>query len=235
MDDRRAFLSIVDLFRDLTPEVMAYLEKNMSFIVYQPGTVIYEPSEQRHVLHALKAGKVAVYRPGPNGRRTVVATLSRGAVFGEMPLLGQHMHESAAEALTECVVCHMTWDDMQHLILDHPDVAVRLVQALGTRLTDAEARITRLTLQSVPARLAGLLLWLAAESSYQRPVIRGFTHHLLADLIGTTRETVTVALNEFEDSGIIDIGRRRITILDQERLTQIAGGRVNVQQREDQG
>ncbi len=216
---------MVELFRDLAPEVMAYLEQNLTFIIYPPGTVIYEPGEHRNVLHVVKAGKVAVYRPGPNERRATVATLSRGAVFGEMPVLGQRMVEGSAEALTECVVCHMTWEDLERLMRAHPEVAVRLVQALGARLADAEQRIEHLMFRSVPARLAGLILWLAAESNHQRPVVRGFTHRLLADLIGTTRETVTSTLNDFQQAGIIDIRRRRITVLDQERLAAISGGR----------
>ena len=74
--------------------------------------------------------------------------------------------------------------------------------------------------KSIPARLAALLLRLARESGNM--TIVGYTHQSLGEMLGTYRETTTQALNEFKAAGLIDIGRKRITILDWTRLEQIA-------------
>ena len=97
----------------------------------------------------------------------------------------------------------------------------RFVEALGQRLTEVEAHLEDRAFKSLPARLASLLLELAAKAGSSKPV-DGYTHQDLAEMLGTYRETITQTLNEFRQEGLVEIGRKHILILDQVALEAIA-------------
>ena len=101
-----------------------------------------------------------------------------------------------------------------------PRVALRIFEAMGNRLKETEARLEAIAFKGIPARLASLLLELAGER--ESDIIQGLTHQDLGERIGTYRETTTQTLNSFKSAGLIDIGRKRILILDREGLERIA-------------
>jgi CRP/FNR family cyclic AMP-dependent transcriptional regulator len=97
---------------------------------------------------------------------------------------------------------------------------LRIFEALGRRLKEAEARLEEIAFKGIPARLASLLLQLTDAAGGD--TISGFTHQDLGEQIGTYRETTTQTLNMFKAEGLIDIGRKRITVLDREGLERVA-------------
>ena len=100
---------------------------------------------------------------------------------------------------------------------------MRLVKALGERLSRAETRLEEMAFRPVPARLASQVVPLRTESVWRgRPVVQGLTHQQLAELIGTYRETATTISGQFSDDGLVEIGRRRIVLLDLPGLEAIA-------------
>lgn len=225
MRDKRAYLSMVEIFRDLTPGDMQHIEQVTAMITCERGRVFYHPDEPAEVLFILKRGEVAISRTTADGRRLTVETLGPGTVFGEMAVVGQRMHANAAEALTDCLLCVMSRADVEELLLADPRVAIRIVQALSERLARAEERLEELAFKGVPARLASLLLRLAVERDWRgRPLLAGLTHQQLAELVGSTRETVTLTLNTFRTGGLIEIARKRIVLLDRDGLQAIAEG-----------
>jgi CRP-like cAMP-binding protein len=150
----------------------------------------------------------------------VIATLGAGALFGEMALLGQQMHNAFAEAMEDCSIMVMSRADLERLILNDATIGRRILALTRKRLSDAEARLEDMAFKGIPARLASLLLRLAADQGDNS--ISGLTHQDLAETIGTYRETATQVLNDLKTDGLIEIGRKRITILDVERLRTIA-------------
>ena len=153
-------------------------------------------------------------------QQLVVATLGPGAVFGEMSLVGQGMHNTFAEASEECLLCVMSRADVERLIREKPDVAFRFLETMGYRVSALEEHLEDIAFKSIPARLAGLLLRLAGEQGSDD--LRGFTHQDLSEMLGTYRETITQTLNEFKAQGVIAIGRKRITLKDKDRLEALA-------------
>ncbi|MGH9175916.1 MAG: Crp/Fnr family transcriptional regulator, partial [Vicinamibacterales bacterium] len=104
-----------------------------------------------------------------------------------------------------------------------PRVAIRLMQSLSERLIRSEERLEEMAFKGVPSRLASLLLRLTTETDWRgRPILAGLTHQQLAELTGTTRETITLTLNSFKAEGLIEIARKRITLLDRDHLRTIA-------------
>ena len=220
--DKRAYLSTVEIFQDLAPSDMEHLERVTAMVTCARGRVFYNPDEPAEVLLILKKGEVAISRISPDGRKLVLDTLGAGSVFGEMAIVGQRMHATFAEALTDCVICVMSRAEVEELLLSDPRVAVRIVQALSERLARAEERLEEMAFVSVPARLEAMLLRLALDSDWRgRPILAGLTHQQLAELVGASRETVTLTLNQFRNDGLIEISRKRITIVDRDGLEQL--------------
>jgi CRP/FNR family transcriptional regulator, cyclic AMP receptor protein len=147
------------------------------------------------------------------GRKLVIARLEPICFFGEMSCVGQGMYNTFAEATEDSLICTMSRHDVERLLLAKPKVAVRILEAIGQRLVSAEQQLEEMAFKGLIPRLASLLLR-ASEGGE----VKGLSHQDLADQLGVYRETVTNALNELKTAGIIDLGRKRITIVDRARL-----------------
>lgn len=213
------YLSQMDIFCDLTQEEMMRIERSTRMSACAKGKVFYRPQESGEVLFLLKKGRVQVYRLATNGRKLIVGTIGPGTFFGEMSLIGQGMYNAYAEAVEDCLLCVMSRAGVERLLVANPSVALRILEAVGRRLADAETRLEEMAFKSVPARLASLLTCLAES---QGGLIEGWTHQELADMVGTYRETATQVLNDFKVAGLIQIERKKIAVINGSRLEQIA-------------
>lgn len=215
------YLQMVDIFQDLTGEEIEEINRATTLSSCRRGKILYMPEDTSEVLFLLKEGRVQLYRISPDGKKLVIATIGPGTVFGEMTLIGQGMHNTFAEAIEDCVLYVMSREDVERLLVTKPKVALRIFEALGNRLRETESRLEEIAFKGIPARLASLLLQLSDEEGSD--TVSGMTHQDLGEQIGTYRETTTQTLNTFKAEGLIDIGRKRIVILDREGLQRIAG------------
>jgi CRP-like cAMP-binding protein len=217
---KQDFLSNIDIFQDLAPGEVDLLDRQVTMTTCVTGRIFYTPDETGEALFLLKKGRVQLYRLSPDGKKLIVAVLHEGTIFGEMSLIGQGMHNTFAEAVDDCTLCVMSRSDVERLIHEKPQVAMRFMEAMAKRLQATESKLEDIAFKGIPARLAGLLLELAPESQDGVEVI-GFTHQDLAEMIGTYRETTTQVLNNFKDKGWIEIGRKHIQLLNTEALTSL--------------
>ena len=206
-----------DLFKGISPEEMGSIAQRLPMATCRAGQAIYEPGETGEALFILKAGHVSLYRIAPDGRKLVLATLGPGTAFGDMSVLGQAMTGSVAEATEECTICIMSRVDIEEIILQHPRVAIHMIELLSGRLLKAENQLEQMAFAPVPTRLARLLVDLERGSE-----VAGHSHQDLAEMIGTSRETVSRALVEFKTTGWVAIDRRCIRILDRAALEALA-------------
>jgi CRP/FNR family cyclic AMP-dependent transcriptional regulator len=214
------YLQMVDIFQDLTEDEIEEIDRATTMSTCRRGRIFYMPEDTSEVLFLLKEGRVQLYRISPDGKKLVIGTIGPGAIFGEMALIGQGMHNTFAEATEDCVLLVMSRQDVEHLLVTKPKVALRIFEELGSRLKETESRLEEIAFKGIPARLASYLLQLADE--HGDDTITGMTHQDLGEQIGTYRETTTQTLNIFKVDGLIDIGRKRITILDREGLERVA-------------
>jgi CRP-like cAMP-binding protein len=214
------YLQMVDIFQDLSEAEIEEIDRATTLTSARRGKILYMPEDTSEVLFLLKQGRVQLYRISPDGKKLVIGTVGPGAVFGEMALIGQGMQNTFAEAVEDCVLCVMSRTDVERMLLTKPTVALRIFEVLSKRLREAEARLEEIGFKGIPARLASLLLQLADEAGGD--TITGLTHQDLGEQIGTYRKTTTQTLNSFRAAGLIDIGRKRITILDRNGLLEIA-------------
>jgi CRP/FNR family cyclic AMP-dependent transcriptional regulator len=214
------YLQMVDIFQDLTEDEIEEIDRATTITTCRRGRIFYMPEDTSEVLFLLKEGRVQLYRISPDGKKLVIGTVGPGAIFGEMALIGQGMHNTFAEATEDCVLLVMSREDVERLLVTKPKVALRIFEELGSRLKETESRLEEIAFKGIPARLASYLLQLADEQGSD--TITGMTHQDLGEQIGTYRETTTQTLNTFKADGLIDIGRKRITILDRAGLERVA-------------
>jgi CRP-like cAMP-binding protein len=219
--EKIGYLSSIQVFRDLTPGELAEMDQQITMSTCRAGKIFYMPEDSGEVLFLLKKGRVQLYRIAPNGKKLIVATLGPGSIFGEMSMVGQGMHNTFAEAVDECVLCVMSRSDVERLVREKPNVAFRFVEAMGERLSQLETRLEDIAFKSIPARLASLLLQIDEEQGGSH-VVTGYTHQDFSEMLGTYRETVTQTLNDFKAEGIIEIGRKKVTLLDIPALQEIS-------------
>jgi CRP-like cAMP-binding protein len=207
------YLSAMNLFRDLTPAEMEEIYRATVMQTYRAGRVFYTPGETGEVLFILKKGVVQIYRMSPEGRKLVIDRLEPVCFFGEMCCIGQGMYNTFAEATEDSLICMMSRHDVERLLLYRPKVAVRILEVIGQRLVNAEQQLEEMAFKGLIPRIAALLLR-AAEGDE----VKGLSHKDIAERLGVYRETVTNALNELKTAGIIDLGRKHITIVDRSKL-----------------
>ena len=224
------YLREVELFQDLSPEELKMMEQMMPIKKVEAGNVFYCPTQPAEVLFLVKKGRVNLYHLSAEGTAFTTATVGEGSFFGEMAFLGQSLYGSYAEAVTPCLLCIMTRQDVKMTLLNDLRISSRVVETLGRRLIETEQRLADLALKSVAARVAALLLQLAQsqlvrEQRADLPVVGSVevacTHEELAQGVGAYRETVTKILNAWRGQGLVELGRGRVVLLETEKLRHL--------------
>jgi CRP/FNR family transcriptional regulator, cyclic AMP receptor protein len=216
-----------ELFEGLPAAALADLGGRFTHLSFRKGELIYSPYDRGEAMYLVADGRVRLYRSASDGRQLTLAMMDEGMAFGQLAALDTPTHDAYAEAMSECVLQVVRVADLERAVAEHPRMAVNLLRTLVQRLHEAEDQIESLAFRGVPARLAAKLLELMER--YGRVTRDGiriderFTHMQLAEMIGTSRETLTKVINELRDVGLIDIRERMIWVLDVpglERLKQ---------------
>ncbi len=213
-------LSELKVFQVLSMRDLEELDRITTISAVAKGHIFYRPEELGEALFILKEGRVQLYRINPDGKKLVIATLGTDALFGQIALSGPTLHNTFAEAVEDCLICVMSRPDLLRLIQSKPQLALQMINITGKRLHEAEAQLGIMAFKGIPARIANHLLRLAEEQSSQN--ITGLTHQDFAENVGTYRETATQILNDLRSDGYIEIGRKRITIVQKDELALMA-------------
>ena len=217
-DEKIRLLSMVDILEPLSRAEIKELSGRIPDTHYQRGQTLYTPKERSEALFMLKKGRVRIYRVGPDGREFTLTVVGAGTVFGEMSLTAQRLENAYAEAMELAVVCKMKRHDLERLVMDKPQVGLKVMSVLSERLSLAEDRMEDIALKQVPARLATFILQLVESEGVmtaEGPKIPSrYTHRQLATMIASKRETVTKAFTLLQQSGAIELRRRRIYVRD---------------------
>ena len=225
------YLKHINLFRDLTEADLSALDRISYMKDYNRREQVYGQTDRGDVVYLLKEGRVKVFKLSPDGKELTLAILEPGEIFGEMALIDEGPRDTIAETLDDSLLCVIRRRDFELLLKKKPELAMRVTKLIGMRRRQIENQLENLVFRSAPSRLALLLLNLAERNGVRdsRGIILNvkLSQQELANLIGTARETTSALLNEFKRLDIIDIQSRRIKILDQWRLKQIADAEMN--------
>jgi len=192
------------------------------------GQQILAPDDPPDRIHIIKKGRVRVYRSTPDGKQLTLDIHEKGTILGDMGLLGQdRLSEAYAEAIDDGVICTITPDELRKLIERYPVIGINIIGHLSRRLQDAERELEVMAYQRLDQRLAHKLLDLAQRfgvSTSRGILIQArLTQQELAEMVGTTRETLAHTLADLRRRGLLDTNRHQVIIRDAERLAELAG------------
>lgn len=216
------YLRAMDIFQDLGADDIERIHRITRMRRCHRGTVFFRPGDAGEKLFLLKEGRVTLYRLTPDGHKLVVGVVDAGTIFGEMAVAGQSMQECFAEAHEESLVCTITPPQMERILERYPTVAKRLLEVLGTRVQRLEERLEQMAYGSVRERLARFLLARTRPAS-DGCQVAGFTHEQMGEAVGASRQTVSQELGELAAQGLVEVGRKRVRLVDATALRSLAG------------
>jgi CRP/FNR family cyclic AMP-dependent transcriptional regulator len=212
----------VPLFSELSDEELTRVEQVAVPRRLPAETRVFHEGDQGDACYIVRAGGCRVTRQHRDGRAITLANLGPGAIFGELAMFDGGVRSASVETVADTELLALPATDMRALIREHPSMAEKLVVALTRRLRDANERISRQSFQTVPSRVAGVLRQLLAEDEVAVEGGDGVTIRLrqadLAQLAGTSRESVSRFLATLERAGVVRVGRGRVTVLEPGRL-----------------
>ncbi|HET7187209.1 MAG TPA: Crp/Fnr family transcriptional regulator [Gemmatimonadaceae bacterium] len=211
------FLATVPLFSGLQRDEIQKFADLTRERAYPKGSVILFQDDPGDSLFVLRAGRVKVVLIGEDGREVILGVLEPGAHFGELALIDDQPRSAHVIAMDDSQLLILRREDFRRRVEANPTVAWALLTELSRRLRRADVKIGGLVLLDVPGRIARLLLDLADEAGSEA-IDKPLTHQTIAQMIGASRETVSRAMKEFQDAGLITVERRRISVGDREAL-----------------
>jgi CRP-like cAMP-binding protein len=222
MSDRIWFIKRCPLFERLTPPESQRLEANSNLRSFAQREIIYFPGEAGQTVLVLARGRVKIKSVTPDGRESILAFIDEGEIFGELAILDASPRGEFAEALEPSQVLAIPRDDIVWLMSRRPEVALHITKLFGLRLRRVENRLRNILFRSNRERVVALLLELLDTHGQKETdgweIRLRLSHQDLANLIGATRETVTVTLGQMQREGLIEIRRQKIRILKRARM-----------------
>ncbi|MEP7236352.1 MAG: Crp/Fnr family transcriptional regulator [Ferruginibacter sp.] len=208
-----------DIFQHITDEEYEELDLVHNFVEAASGEYIYFPHQNRNKLYFTKDGFIKLGYIDEQGNEIIKEIIQKGEVFGQLTLEKNNDQDEFAQAYKSNVsLCAFTMEDFLRLLKRKPDMAIAFSFHLGNKLRKVENRLLNILNKDVKSRLAQLLLQLAADNNGiagNHAVIDKFlTHDDIAKLIGSSRQTVTTTLNQFEKQNLISISKKDIAIND---------------------
>jgi CRP/FNR family transcriptional regulator len=204
-----------EIFESFNPVELGRLLGILEELELPKHHVIFSPGMASEAIYFIEKGRVRLTRLSPEGKTVILALLGPGDLISEAAWEAGE-HDSYAETLEDSRIYQIGREAFQSYIKENPEFALRLLQINGIRLKQAEARIEDLVFRQVPSRVARLLLSLAETHGKVTPngirVEFPLTHQEIADLVGSSRVTVTQILNRFRSSNWIEIESKRVTI-----------------------
>jgi CRP/FNR family transcriptional regulator, cyclic AMP receptor protein len=211
----------VPLFAQLAQDELDRFSQLAVARSFPSGTRVFHEGDQSDACYIVRNGCFRVTREHPDGRAITLANLGPGDIFGELAMLDGEVRSASVEALDDSELLALPGADVRSLLARHPEITVKLVAALVGRLRAANERIARQSFQTVPSRVAGVLSQLVADEA-PRYEGDGVTIRMnqvdLAQLAGTSRESVSRFLADLERAGVVRCGRGRVTVLDHAKL-----------------
>lgn len=225
MSENDNFLKYVPIFADLDDETLEQIYRLGKGKVYEKDSVILMEHETGSALFVIISGKVKVFRVSEDGREVILSILSESDFFGEMAILDGLTRSANVTAIEESEIFIIQRSDFLNLLYEHPEVSVCLLQELTKRLRAADMKIKSLSLKDAEGKVATVILQLADDiGKIKQGVVEieklPFQHDL-ANMAGTSRETISRTLHSFAKRGLIELDGNKLRIPNYEKFKEL--------------
>jgi CRP-like cAMP-binding protein len=218
-EDRAELLGRVPVFAELAAEDLGRVAQVAVQRAFEPQQVIFREGDDSDTCYIVRSGHARAIRQHADGRTITLANFGPGDIFGELAMFDDERRSATVQAIDDLETVAIPGSAMRGLLSRHPEIAVKLVIALGRRLRAANERLSRQSFQTVQSRVAAVLDQLVEQAraegeAGQRDVLVTATQAELAQLAGSSRESASRFLAVLERAGVISQGRGRLTVHD---------------------
>lgn len=224
MEDKIEFLKYVPIFSELDESALERIAKTGIQKNYKRDSVILFEHEAGSALFIIISGKVKVSRFSDDGKEVIISILGESDIFGEMSLLDGQARSAHVTAMENANIFIFKREDFLDLLRSNPEVAIALLQELTRRLRAADIKIKSLSLKDAEGKVATVLLQLADEIGRIKQgtveIEKLPFQHDLANLAGTSRETISRTLHSFAKKGLVELEGSRLRIVDYEAFKE---------------
>lgn len=213
--DKNKLLKSVSLFFDLSDKELGYISSRMITKNFETGSLIFMENSEGEMCFFVAEGSVKVTRLSQDGKEVILAMLNKGEFFGEMSLLDGESRSANVIALEKTKVLTLNRKDFLSVLQDYPQIAIQLLKEMAHRLRKSDKQIASLSLSDAEKRIALCLLRFADEKGIIKngevKILKIPIQQDIANMAGTSRETVSRALNILEKENFIRrIGRELV-------------------------
>ena len=222
MTNIQKILSESSLFSGLSVDEIKELENIAHLKQYQRNEVIFSEGQQAKGLYLIARGKVKIYKLSTEGREHILRAFNIGDIFAEAAVFSGTTYPAFAETLTDSEVIFILRQDLLELIKDNPNLGLKMMGTLSSRLRRFVNTIEDLSLKDVRARLAKYILDLSIKTQASQTFTLDINKSELARRIGTIPETLSITLKKLSRNKTLTIEGKQVNILNKENLKKIA-------------
>lgn len=215
------FFDDVNLFNVLCPHKFKAYKNEHSFDAYKKQDYIYFEEDSANKVYLIEKGKVKIGYYKEDGEEVIKAILTKGELFGEKAILGQNTRDEFAQSVdNETSICPIGVQTMHSLMRDNQNFSFKVYKFIGFKLKKLERRLELLLFKDTKTRLVEFLAELCEEYGYDcqktghHVIKHPYTQKDIASLIGTSRPTLNILLNELKEENYLDFSRKEIRILE---------------------
>ncbi|HLV32185.1 MAG TPA: Crp/Fnr family transcriptional regulator [Chitinispirillaceae bacterium] len=222
LQNLETILARVPLFANLAVDELKAISSIMVTRKYKQEQIIVREDDEAHTFFIIVSGTVHVAALTSEGKQSILATLHKGEFFGEMAVLDGERRSASVIAADECTLIMLYRKSFMEILSQYPRIAIQMLVEMSKRLRRSNRHINSLSLMSVYGRVAEVILQLARDGGRKvgnmviienRP-----TQQSLAEMAGTSRETVSRVLSQLQKKRYIAFDRKKMVILDEEKL-----------------
>ena len=213
------FFDDANLFKVLCPHKFKAYKLDHEFDAYKKKDYIYFEADFANKVYLIEKGKVKIGYYSEEGDEVVKAILTRGELFGETAILGESKREEFAQSIDNTTsICPIGVDTMHDLMRNNQTFSFKIYKVIGFKLKRLERRLQLLLFKDAKTRLLEFLDELCSDYGYDcektgdKVIHHPYTQKDIACLIGTSRPTLNILLNELKEEKVIEFSRKEIRI-----------------------
>ncbi len=208
----------INLYKILCPHKFKAYKDSHEFDSYSKKEFIYFTDESASKVYLIDQGKVKIGYYKEDGTEVIKSILSKGEIFGEKTILGEDKHTDFAQAIEkDNSICSISTEELQGLMLRNRPLSIKLYRFIGLRIKKLERRLELLLFKDTRTRVLEFISEL--EQEFGTPLVNGnikikhpYTQKDMASLLGTSRPSLNIIMNELKEEGFLDFNRNEIIL-----------------------
>ena len=204
MKERIEALRAIPLFASLEEPVLEEIAGLLIDRKFPKDAIVFEEGSVGDYMYLIREGQVKVTKMSEDGREKILEIFNAGDFFGDMALLEREPRSASIKTTRPSVLLALSRQDFLGLLRENPEISMGIMRELSRRLRETDEQIRGLLFERVEGRTRRIIERMAVEEVPGDPTRRAtapITHQQLADLVGTSRETITRVVKELKDSG----------------------------------